>query len=64
MSLNDTLFAFYSLVEHVDKTFLNSRFGNNDGEQFKAVDAFGTINDIFSDFKWMGNDSSCISESL
>ena len=58
LSLNDTLFAFYSLVEHVDKTFLNSRFGNNDGEQFKAVDAFGTINDIFSDFKWMGNDSS------
>lgn len=58
LSLNDTLFAFYSLVEHVDKTFLNSRFGNNDGELFKAVDAFGTINDIFSDFKWMGNDSS------
>jgi len=58
LSLNDTLFAFYSLVEHVDKIFLNSRYGNNDGEQFKAVDAFGTINDIFSDFKWMGNDSS------
>lgn len=42
----------------MDKIFLNSRYGNNDGEQFKAVDAFGTINDIFSDFKWMGNDSS------
>ena len=58
LSVNDTLFAFYSLIEHVDKTFLTSRYGNNDGEQFKAVDAFGTINDIISDFRWMGNDSS------
>lgn len=58
LSINDTLFAFYSLVEHVDKTFLSSRFGNNDGEQFKAVDAYGTVNDIISDFRWYGNDSS------
>jgi hypothetical protein len=50
--VNDTLFAFYSLVEHVDKRFLGSRYGNNDGDLFKAVDAFGT--GIVSDFRWYG----------
>lgn len=58
LSINDTLFAFYSLVEHVDKTFLNSRFGEDEGDQFKAVDAYGSTSDILSDFRWMGNDST------
>ncbi|NWF88664.1 MAG: CotH kinase family protein [Ignavibacteriaceae bacterium] len=48
---NDTLYALYSLVEHVDKTFLSTRFGNKNGDLFKAVDAFG-VGDTISDFKW------------
>jgi hypothetical protein len=51
LSINDTVFAFYSLIEHVDKTFLNTRFGNKNGDLFKAVDDFGTEN-LVSDFKW------------
>ncbi len=51
VSFNDTLFAFYSLIEHVDKIFLNTRFGNKNGDLFKAVDDFGTAN-LVSDFKW------------
>lgn len=51
VSFNDTAFAFYSLIEHVDKTFLNTRFGNKNGDLFKAVDDFGTEN-LVSDFKW------------
>jgi hypothetical protein len=51
VSFNDTLYAFYSLIEHVDKTFLNTRFGNKSGDFFKAVDAFG-VGDTISDFKW------------
>lgn len=60
LSINNVLFAFYSLVEHVDKTFLNSRFGDDDGDQFKAVDAIGTISDIFSDFRWLGSSDSTL----
>jgi hypothetical protein len=53
VSFNDTSFAFYSLIEHVDKTFLNTRFGNKNGDLFKAVDDFGAENYV-SDFKWYG----------
>lgn len=56
--INDTLFSFYSLVEHVNSNFLTSHYGNNDGEQFKAVDAIGTSNEIYSDFRWLGYDSA------
>jgi hypothetical protein len=55
--INDTLFAFYSLVENVDKTFLSTHFGNKNGDLFKAVDGFGTI-EYLSDFKWYGVDDS------
>lgn len=58
MSINDTLFAFYSLVEHVDKTFLTSRFGSSNGDYFKAVDGIGTGADYISDFRWLGADST------
>lgn len=51
VSLNDTAFAFYSLIEHVDKTFLNARFGNKNGDLFKTVDDFGAAN-LISDFQW------------
>lgn len=56
--INDTLFAFYSLVEHVNSNFLTSRFGTNEGDYFKAVDGIGTSSDLFSDFKWYGSDTS------
>jgi hypothetical protein len=58
LSLNDTLYAFYSLIEHIDKTFMKTRYGINDGERFKAVDGIGAKGDLFSDFKWYGNDST------
>ncbi|QQS35351.1 MAG: CotH kinase family protein [Ignavibacteriales bacterium] len=51
--INNQLWAFYSLVEHVDKKFLDSRYGNDEGNQFKAVDAFGSS--IISDFRWYGS---------
>jgi hypothetical protein len=58
LSINDTLFAFYSLVEHVNNSFYTSRFGTSEGEQFKAVDGIGVTNDFVSDFRWLGKDSS------
>lgn len=56
LSINGTLWGFYSLVEHVDKTFLTSRYGNNDGNLYKAVD--GLLGGPISDFKWYGSDPS------
>ncbi len=50
--INDTLFAFYSLIEHVDKKFLKTRYGNSGGDLFKAVDGFDD-NSLVSDFKWI-----------
>ncbi|MCB9466071.1 MAG: CotH kinase family protein [Candidatus Eisenbacteria bacterium] len=52
--LNGELWGFYSLVEHVDKTLLTSRFGNNGGNLYKAVDGF--FGGPISDFKWYGSD--------
>lgn len=49
--INDSLFGFYTVIEHVNKTFLSSRFGNNDGDLFKAVDAFEGVQ-AASDFRW------------
>jgi hypothetical protein len=54
LSINDTLFAFYSLVEHVDKRFLGSRFGSDEGDLFKAVDGIGTTLPVLSDLSWFG----------
>ena len=39
--INDTLYAFYSLVELADKRLLQSRFGEKDGDLFKANDLVG-----------------------
>lgn len=49
--INDTLWAFYSLVESVDKKFLSTHYGVNTGNLFKAVDDFTGAN-YLSDFKW------------
>ena len=54
--LNGQLWGFYSLVEHVDKTFLAARFGNSGGNLYKAVD--GLLISVLSDFKWYGSDPS------
>lgn len=53
---NDTLWGFYAMVEHVDKRFLNSRYANDGGDLFKAVDAFGS--GVISDFRWYGSTPS------
>jgi hypothetical protein len=54
--INGELWGFYSLVEHVDKTFLSGRYGNNDGNLYKAVDGF--LSGPISDFRWYGSDPS------
>lgn len=51
LSINTVLFAFYSLVENVDKKFLSTRFGDNSGDLFKSVDGFEG-NQLISDFRW------------
>ncbi len=52
--LNGELWGFYSMVEHVDKTFMSGRFGNKDGNLYKAMD--GLFGAPISDFKWYGSD--------
>lgn len=52
--LNGQLWGFYSMVEHVDKIFLTSRYGDNGGNLYKAVD--GLLGGPISDFKWYGSD--------
>lgn len=44
--INNQLWGLYTLVEEVDKTFLTTWFGDNDGNLFKG--------DPFGDLKWMG----------
>jgi hypothetical protein len=56
--LNGELWGFYSLVEHVDKTFLSARYGDNDGNLYKAVDAIVGGGGYVSDFLWYGSDPS------
>lgn len=34
--IDSIYWGFYSLIEHVDKTFLKDRFGNNDGNLYKS----------------------------
>jgi hypothetical protein len=59
LSINDTLWGLYSLVEHVDKTFLTTRYNNKKGDLFKAVDGFDSLGTaIISDFCWYGKGDS------
>ncbi len=46
--INDTYHGFYTLVEHVDKTFLQHRFNDNDGNLYKA--------EKLADLTWKGNE--------
>lgn len=52
--VNDTLWGFYSLVEHVNKTFLSSHYGDNTGNLFKAIDGFGGSTPEVSNLVWYG----------
>jgi hypothetical protein len=61
--INDTLFSFYSLVESVDKVFLTSRYNDNSGIYFKAVDGRDTGTQVYSDFRWLGSDTSLYLDS-
>lgn len=57
--INDSLWGLYSLIEHVDKTFLQTRFGNKNGDLFKAGDAFDVSgNAVVSDFGYYGTADS------
>jgi spore coat protein CotH len=63
--INNEVWGLYTLVEQVDKKFLSSRFGYNEGNLYKAVDGFGmggqpgsNTTQILSDFKWYGNTES------
>jgi hypothetical protein len=46
--LNDRYWGFYTLVEHVDKTFLQTRFYENEGNLYKA--------EKLADLNWKGNE--------
>lgn len=39
--INGERYSFYHMLELVDKRFLSSRFGENDGDRFKATDLLG-----------------------
>jgi hypothetical protein len=53
--LNGSSWGLYSIVEGVDKTFLGNHFPENDGNLFKAVDAFGGGPGApVADLKWYG----------
>lgn len=52
--INDEYWGLYSLVEHVDKRFTKTHYGDNNGDMFKAVDAFGPNDQRYSDFRWRG----------
>lgn len=53
--LNSSAWGLYSIVEGIDKTFLSNHFPENDGNLFKAVDAFGGGPGApVADLKWYG----------
>ncbi len=58
--VNGTYWGLYTAVEQVDKTFAQSRFGDDeDGNLFKAAasdDASGPNSDFGSDLTWLGSD--------
>ncbi len=46
--LNEVYWGLYSMVEHVDKTFLDNRFNENDGNLYKA--------EKLADLSWQGSE--------
>lgn len=49
--LNNILWGLYSTVEQIDKKYLNTRIGENDGNLFKSGDDGG-------EFTWYGNNQN------
>ena len=63
--INDVVWGLYSIVEPVDSKFLKRNYDNNDGNLYKAVDAFGgggvpgqPTTQILSDFAYYGTSGS------
>jgi spore coat protein CotH len=63
--INDVVWGLYSIVEPVDSKFLKRNYDNNDGNLYKAVDAFGgggapgqPTTQVLSDFAYYGIASS------
>ncbi|NUN68084.1 MAG: CotH kinase family protein [Bacteroidetes bacterium] len=54
VKINGAAWGLYSMVEHVDKTFLTDRYGDKTGNLYKAVDGFGPGANYFSDFRYYG----------
>lgn len=52
---NNTFWGFYTIVEQVDKEFIQNNFTFDNGNLFKAGDAFGS-NPVFADLKYYGTD--------
>ncbi len=52
LTLNGQPWGLYGLVEHVDKTFLGTRFGTKNGAFFKSADSEAALGP--SDFAWYG----------
>ena len=53
--IDSVYWGFYSLVEHVDKVFLDTWFGDNDGNLYKAEK---------STLEWSGPDQDNYAEDL
>jgi hypothetical protein len=53
--IDSVYWGFYSLVEHVDKVFLKTRFGDNDGNLYKAEK---------STLEWQGSDQEIYYDDL
>jgi spore coat protein CotH len=62
LSINDEYFALYSVVEQVDKIFLQTRFDSKDGFLFKAIDGLKSSASMRSDFRWRGPDRQTYQE--
>ena len=52
--MNDVFWGFYTMVEQVDKEFIQNNFVDDTGNLFKAGDGFGS-NPVFADLKDYGS---------
>jgi spore coat protein CotH len=52
--MNDVFWGFYTMVEQVDKEFIQNNFADDTGNLFKAGDGFGS-NPVFADLKDYGS---------
>ncbi|HMC98363.1 MAG TPA: CotH kinase family protein, partial [Flavobacteriales bacterium] len=63
VGMNGDLLGFYGVVEQVDKTFLDRWVDDQDGNLFKAGDAFGMGGGgVAADLAWYGADQTTYAE--